>query len=96
VTRGIAALAAGLALGASTEPEVIVHVVQAGETLWSISEKPDVYADPYLWPLIYKFNRDQIQDPSQIYPSQKLSIPIHVDAATRQQVRAEAGAPDTR
>jgi hypothetical protein len=82
-----------LLLGATSGGDALVHVVEPGETLWSIAAKPDVYADPYLWPLIYRFNRDQIQDPSRIYPSQKLIIPIHVDPATRRDVRLKAGAP---
>ncbi len=83
-----------LLLGASGATDTLVHIVEPGETLWSIAAQPDVYADPYLWPLIYKFNRDQIQDPSRIYPSQKLLIPIHVDQSTRRGVRLQAGAPD--
>ncbi len=83
-----------LLLGASGNRDTLVHVVEEGETLSSIAAKPDVYADPYLWPVIYKANRDQIQDPARIYPTQKLRIPIHVDQATRRQVRFEAGAPD--
>jgi hypothetical protein len=92
--RLLGAVVAMLLLGVSGEPELIEHVVEPGETLWSISALPDVYADPYLWPLIYKFNRDQIKDPAHIYPSQRLLIPIHVDAATRHEARASAGAPD--
>ncbi len=92
-----AALLAGtLLMAAPGEPETIVHVVEEGDTLWSISGQPDVYADPYLWPLIYKFNRDQIQDPSRIYPSQKLLIPIHVDADTRRDTHLKAGAPSAK
>ncbi len=71
-------------------PETIEHVVEAGETLWSISAQPDVYADPYLWPVIYRFNRDQIQDPAVVYPGQVLQIPIHVDLETRRILREEA------
>lgn len=69
----------------------IEHRVQPGETLWSIAAQSDVYADPYLWPLIYKFNRDQITDPSMIYPKQLLQIPVEVDEQARRAARAEAG-----
>lgn len=94
--RGSAELlfAGALLLGASEGRDALVHEVAEGETLWSIAALPDVYADPYLWPVIYKANRDQIQDPSRIYPSQRLRLPIHVDEATRRAVRLEAGAPD--
>ena len=52
-----------------------------------------MYADPYLWPLIYKFNRDQIVDPARIYPAQTLLIPIGLSADARAEARREAGAP---
>lgn len=73
--------------------ETIEHTVTSGESLWSISAKSDVYADPYLWPVIYKFNRDQIKDPERIYPDQVLQIPIHVDEAARREAHVESGAP---
>ena len=69
----------------------IEHRVEPGETLWSIAAQSDVYADPYLWPLIYKFNRDQITDPSMIYPNQILQIPVDVGEQAKREARAEAG-----
>jgi nucleoid-associated protein YgaU len=73
------------------------HVVRSGETLWSIAARRDVYGDPYLWPVIYKFNRDQIQDPARVYPGQRLVLPLEVDAETRAAARVEAGAaPELR
>ncbi len=50
-----------------------VHVVQPGESLWQIAAV--VTGDPNLWPLLYRANRDQIVDPSRLYPGQRLSIP---------------------
>jgi LysM repeat protein len=87
-------LMAGL-LGASEAPETIEHVVQPGETLWSIAAKKHVYDDPYLWPVIYKFNRDQIKNPSRIYPNQRLQIPIRLEPQARSSARLEAGASAT-
>jgi nucleoid-associated protein YgaU len=69
------------------------HTVEEGETLWSIAAQTDIYADPYLWPLIYKFNRDQIVDPARIYPAQTLLIPIGLSADARDEARRAAGAP---
>ncbi|MGH7342517.1 MAG: LysM peptidoglycan-binding domain-containing protein, partial [Candidatus Rokuibacteriota bacterium] len=69
------------------------HRVERGETLWSISARADVYGDPFLWPVIYKWNRDQIEDPARIYPNQLLVLPLDVDEATRAAARVEAGAP---
>ena len=50
-----------------------VNVVR-GDSLWSISGQSDVYNNPYQWPLIYKANRDQIQDADLIYPGQTLTV----------------------
>lgn len=50
-----------------------VHVVQPGETLWQIAAARS--GDPHRWPEIYRANRDQIKDPSTLYPGQKLTIP---------------------
>ena len=87
-------LALGTVAGAAQERgPTLQHVVEPGETLWSIAAQGDVYADPYLWPVIYKFNRDQITDPSRIYPKQLLQIPTDIDEHTRRAARAEAGAP---
>jgi len=51
------------------------YTVGSGETLWTIAAHSRVYADPLLWPLIYRANRDQIKNPRQIYQGQVLSIP---------------------
>ena len=78
------------AQGAEARVRTIEYLVEPGDTLSSIAAKRDVYADAYLWPLIYKFNRDQITDPSRIYPSQLLQIPIELDDQTRRAARLEA------
>ncbi len=52
-----------------------VHVVKRGECLWKISGYKQVYHNPFMWPLIYKANQDQIKDPDLIYPRQKFVIP---------------------
>ena len=66
-----------------------------GDNLWAISGKPDVYADPYQWPLIYKANSDQIKDADLIYPGQVLTVDAapssaEVDAAI-QHARTRGG-----
>jgi hypothetical protein len=50
------------------------YVVQSGDTLWAISDHEGIYADSTQWPLIFKTNRDEIQDPDQITPGQVLVI----------------------
>ncbi len=56
------------------KPADDVHVVVAGEHLWGISGYSQIYNDPYQWPLIFKRNRDQIEDADLIYPGQELKI----------------------
>ena len=90
---GLALVAVVVLPVAGSAGDTIEHVVEPGETLWSIAAEADVYADPYLWPVIYRQNRDQIVDPAQIYPDQTLVIPIALDAKTKARARAEAGAP---
>ncbi len=50
------------------------YQVERGDNLWNISAKPEIYGNPYHWPLIYKANRDSIQDADLIYPGQVFSI----------------------
>ena len=59
-----------LAVSASADP---VHVVRPGETLWQIAAL--LSGDPDRWPELYRANRDQIRDPSRLYPGQRLAIP---------------------
>ena len=56
-----------------------VHVVQPGESLWSIAER--VQGDASLWPALFRANRDQIGHPGVLHPGQRLLIPaLEVDA----------------
>jgi nucleoid-associated protein YgaU len=50
------------------------YTVMAGDSLWGISGKSEVYGNPYQWPLIYKANRDKIKDADLIYPGQEFAI----------------------
>jgi len=64
--------------GSTRKLPQVDYMVEKGDHLWGISEKETVYADPYMWPRIYRANRDQIEDPDLIYPNQVLVIPIAV------------------
>ena len=59
---------------AAPEPTTMNYEVVRGDNLWAISGKPDVYADPYQWPLIYKANSGKIKDADLIYPGQVFAI----------------------
>lgn len=50
------------------------YVVAAGDSLWIISGKPEVYGNPWLWPLIWEANRDTLPDPSRVRSGQRLKI----------------------
>jgi nucleoid-associated protein YgaU len=91
--------AAGAATGptsASPRGEVGEHAlyeVRPGDTLWSISATN--LGDPTLWAALYHANRDQIKDPTRVYPGQRLAIPT-VEPDQRESLRREAealGAP---
>ncbi len=50
------------------------YSVIKGDTLWGIAGMGDVYGDNFQWPLVFKANRDQIQDPDIIEIGQDLAI----------------------
>jgi len=64
------------------------YSVVKGDNLWNISAKPNIYNNPFEWPLIYKANSAKIKDADLIYPGQVLAINSNpssadVDAAVR-------------
>lgn len=50
------------------------HKVARGESLWTISARPDIYANPWLWPLIWQANRDTVKTPTALRAGQTLKI----------------------
>lgn len=50
------------------------YVVRKGDSLWKIASKPEVLGDAFHWPLLYKQNRDQIEDPDLIEVRQDLNF----------------------
>lgn len=58
----------------TTNSAASTYEVEAGDNLWNISGKSEVYSDSYQWPLIYKANRDKIKDADLIYSGQTLEI----------------------
>lgn len=87
------AVAVALALGppAAAEADARLHKVKRGETLWTIAR--DQIGEGALWVALYAANRDQIKDPSRLYPGQELTIPdVDPDPAKREALRREAAA----
>lgn len=55
--------------------KIQTYTVKKGDCLWYIAGYPEHYGNPLKWPLIFKANQDQIQDPDLIYPGQVFVIP---------------------
>jgi hypothetical protein len=51
-----------------------MHIVSKGDTLWGIASNKDHYANPYMWPLIYRYNVTKLRNPDRIEPGQVLII----------------------
>ena len=60
------------------QPLTIDYTVAKGDNLWNISKMEQIYADPDMWPRLYRANKEQIQDPDLIYPDQTLAVPFGV------------------
>jgi len=55
-------------------PAGMKYIVVKDDTLWDISRKDKIYSNSFRWPLIFKANMDQIQDPDIIEIGQRLDI----------------------
>jgi len=70
---GLAVVVAGPAAAQDTTqagPRPERHVVQLGETLWSLAQL--YMGDPFLWPEIYRLNTSVVEDPHWIFPGEEL------------------------
>lgn len=66
------------------------YIVVKGDTLWGISGSSSGYNDYFLWPLIFKANRDQIKDPDLIYPKQEFCIRQDFDDKDKEKAHKDA------
>ena len=61
--------------GAAGEGGEKSYVVRAGDSLWRIAAREDVYGRGARWKRLHQANQDRIQDPDRIYPGQEIQIP---------------------
>lgn len=67
------------------------YTVKDKETLEEIAGYPFIYNDGSYWPLLYKYNRNQIRDPKKLYSGQILKIPRNISLDEIYKAREEAG-----
>lgn len=61
-------------LDSETEQEVPESIiVEDGENLWSIAQSE--LGNPYLWPLIYELNKNEMENPNNVISGTSLTLP---------------------
>lgn len=63
------------------------YTVEKCDDLWSISAKPQIYNDPWLWCLIFDANKDKIANANKLTPGMVLTIPRDVTDAQKAEAR---------
>lgn len=53
------------------------YVVETGDSLWVIAGRPETYANPHLWPLVWQSNLAVIPNPNRLRRGQVLQIRPH-------------------
>jgi nucleoid-associated protein YgaU len=66
------------------------YTVKSGDNLWNIAKDGKVLDNPFLWPLIYKTNREKIKDPELIFPTQEFELPASFDDNTKKDAIGDA------
>lgn len=64
-------------LGTQLETRLKTHAVGPGETLWRLAGKPELYDNPWLWPLIWQANRAALPNPDRLRAGQVLRVRPH-------------------
>lgn len=71
---GQAAYQALLQLNDQLKNGVKPYAIKRGDNLWIISARPEIYGNPWLWPLIWQNNLQVIPDPNRLSAGQQLKI----------------------
>ncbi|MCX5776704.1 MAG: hypothetical protein NTX32_03635 [Candidatus Firestonebacteria bacterium] len=66
------------------------YMVKGGDNLWNIAKDVKVLDNPFLWPLIYKTNREKIKNPELIFPAQEFELPAPFDELIKDAAVGEA------
>lgn len=72
-------------------PAAGTYTVKAGDSLWKIAAKPEIYHNPLLWPLIFKANAEVLQKPDRLRVGLKLVIPRNYGKKEAEEAEREAG-----
>jgi LysM repeat protein len=76
---------------ASKESLPTTYVAEAGDTLWSIAGKAEIYGNNQQWPIIYDANRDILDDYKKpLEEGQKLIIPRNISAVEIEAAKEKA------
>jgi len=66
------------------------YTVEKCDDLYSIAAKPQIYNDPWLWPLLLDANKDKIKNANKIWPGTVLQVPRDVSDQQKAAARAKA------
>lgn len=61
-------------LRSSLGGSIDLYTIVKGDNLWRIAAREGVYKDPFMWPILYKYNLTTFRDPDTIHPGQMMII----------------------
>lgn len=73
VSAVVASILAAQPIAAQEAAQPRTHTVVRGDNLWNLAQQ--YLGNPFLWPEIYRLNRDVVEDPHWIYPGEMLRLP---------------------